>query len=128
MESGQENRDFKQDGLSSNDMSSADFKLMLQDLADEAEHKLPGPPPKVQRLYSQQKKKHRKLVVIFLVSLSLLITMVFWGIKNADNLPLGLGGILKAYIVGTKAPVPEPGKPISPSQKPKPLDPSRWGK
>lgn len=113
---------------SSNDMSSADFRLMLQALAEEAEHKLPGPPPEVKKLHKQQQKKTRKLTVILLLSVALLAVMLVWGVKNADDLPLGLGGILKAYTVGTKAPIPQPGEQLKPSQKPRPMDPEKWGK
>ncbi len=108
---------------SSDDMSSAEFRDMLQVLASEADKCLPGPPPKVQRLHKKQKKSRRRLATVLLVSLALLAGMVVYGIKNADDLPLGLGGILKAYTVGTKAPIPEPGQPLKPSQQPRPADP-----
>lgn len=113
--------------LDSSNMTQSEFRAMLQDLASEAEHRLPGPPPKVQRLHKTQKKNRRKMGTVLLACLVLLTAMVYYGIKNADDLPLGLGGILKAYTVGTKAPVPEPGQPLKPNQQPKPMDPSQWG-
>lgn len=118
----------KKSNLTSDDMSQADFRLMLQDLAEEAEHKLPGPPPKVKKLYKQQKKTARKITLIFLVCFCLLTTLVVWGIRNANDLPLGLGGIFKAYTVGTKAPVPQPGEQLKPNQQPRPMDPDKWGR
>ena len=104
--------------LSSSNMSSADFRSMLQNLADEAEHRLPGPPPQVQKLHTRQKKSRRKMGVILLVGIILLSGLVFYSVKYTEDLPLGLGGIFKAYTVGTKAPVPEPGQPLRPSQYP----------
>ena len=91
---------------------------MLQGLAMEAEHKLPGPPPKVQKLHKNQKKRRRKLALVFLVFCAGLAGLVVYGVRNPGDMPLGLGGIFKAYVVGTKAPIPEPGQPLKPNQVP----------
>jgi hypothetical protein len=86
--------------------SSGDFRLMLQELAEEAERKLPGPPPKVQKLHQAQKTRSRKIAIVFLVVCLGLGGILFYGIKYPNSMPLGLGGIFQAYVAGGRADTP----------------------
>jgi hypothetical protein len=85
---------------------SGDFQQMLQELAEEAEGKLPGPPPKVRKLHQVQKKRNRKVAMVLLIACLCLGGILFYGIKYPNNMPLGLGGIFKAYVLGTKTDIP----------------------
>jgi hypothetical protein len=83
-----------------------EFHAMLRELAEEAERKLPEPPPKVQQLHRIQKKRNRKMALILLVFCLALGGILFYGIKYPHTMPLGMGGIFKAYMLGTKVDIP----------------------
>ena len=104
---------------SSREMSHEEFKNMLNSLAEQAEQARPEPPPKVQQLYNAQKKRRNKLAIVLLAVSLGLAGLVAYGIKYPGDMPMGLGGIFKAYVVGSKAPIPEPGQPLSPNERPR---------
>jgi hypothetical protein len=86
-------------------VDNAEFSAMIHELAEEAEHTKPALPPKVQELLAAKKRWQRKLTIILIICCAFLGGVLFYGIKYSNNLPLGLGGIFKAYVQGTKAPV-----------------------
>jgi hypothetical protein len=86
-------------------VDNTEFRALIQELAEEAEHTKPAPPPKVQELLATKRRWQRKLTIILVICCVSLGGVLFYGIKYSNNLPLGLGGIFKAYVQGTRAPV-----------------------
>jgi hypothetical protein len=88
-------------------LNSGEFANLLHQIAEEAERTSPAPPPQVQKLQKVQKKRQRRLAWILLAACLALGGMLFYGIKYPSSMPLGLGGIFKAYVDGAKSSPPE---------------------
>jgi hypothetical protein len=88
-------------------LRSGEFANLLHEIAAEAERTVPSPPPQVQKLQKVQKKRQRRLTLVFLAACLALAGILFYGVKYPNNMPLGLGGIFKAYVEGTRNPLPE---------------------
>ncbi|MDR1396328.1 MAG: hypothetical protein LBJ14_01125 [Desulfarculales bacterium] len=88
-------------------LRSNEFTNMLKEIAEEAERTPPSPPPQVQKLQEVQKKRQRRWALVLLAACLALGGILFYGIKYPSSMPLGLGGIFKAYVDGAKTPLPE---------------------
>ena len=106
----------------------SEFSQFLDQLAQEAEYNLPGPDEQVKELLNKRKRRNKRIYIILATCVCALLILIIYGIRNPGDMPLGMGGIFKAYVIGTKAPTPAPGEPLPPKETrtpPKPASPSQ---
>ena len=97
-------------------LSRSEFSQFLDELAQEAEHNLPGPNEQVKDLLDKRKRRNKRIYMILATCVFILLILIIYGIRNPGDMPLGMGGIFKAYVIGTKAPTPAPGDPLPPKE------------
>ena len=74
-------------------LSPKDYDRILKELADNAESAIPEPTGALREVRERIRRKTLRLITILAVFVILVGSLLFYAVRNAKDLPLGLGGI-----------------------------------